>query len=112
MINSSNFKDPWIKANVFISLMKLKNRESKILTKTWSKNIKNNRRTVEGNAQIGTGLCFHKNQNWKERKKETILFKSPNFHSLLRIDRPFKEFRIIQDASIQLFSMFLYIYRG
>ena len=28
MINSSNFKDPWIKANVFISLMKLKNREN------------------------------------------------------------------------------------
>jgi hypothetical protein len=28
------------------------------------KNIKkNNQRTVEGNAQIGAGLCFHKNQN-------------------------------------------------
>jgi hypothetical protein len=25
---------------------------------------------------------------------------------------PFKEFRIIQDAPIQLFSVFLYIYRG
>jgi hypothetical protein len=28
---------------------------------------------VEGNAQIGAGLCFHKNQNWKERKEETFL---------------------------------------
>jgi len=37
---------------------------------------------VEGNAQIGVGLCFHKNQNWKERKKETILLKSPNFHKV------------------------------
>ena len=54
----------------------------KNITKTWSKNIKNNQRTVEGNAQTGTGLCFHKNQNWKERKKETILIKSHNFHKV------------------------------
>jgi len=74
------YKDPWIKAISFHITYEIeKQRESKILIKTWSKNIKNNQRTVEGNAQIGAGLCFHKNQNWKERKKETILLKSPNF---------------------------------
>jgi hypothetical protein len=77
------YKDPWIKANIFNITYEIeKLRESKILIKTWSKNIKNNQRTVEGNAQIGAGLCFHKYQNLKERKKETILLKSPNFHKV------------------------------
>ena len=31
----------------------------------WAK--KKHQRTVEGNAQIGVGLCFHKNQNWKSQ---------------------------------------------
>jgi hypothetical protein len=40
-----------------------KQRQSKILTKTRGKNIKNNQRTVEGKTQIGAELCIHKNQN-------------------------------------------------
>ena len=56
------YKDSRIKANVFISLMKLKNRENqKYLQKHEVKISKTI--TVEGNAQIGAGLCFHKYQN-------------------------------------------------
>jgi len=51
--------------------MKLKNGENKkYLQKHEVKiNIKNNQTTVAGNAQIGAGLCIHKNQNCKEREK-------------------------------------------
>jgi hypothetical protein len=48
------YTDSSIKNNVFISLMKLKNRDNQKYLQTHE----------------GAGLCFHKNQNWK----------SPNFY--------------------------------
>ena len=45
--------------------------------KTWIKNIKNNRRTVEGNAQIDAGLCFHKIKIEKKGKKKPFCSNQP-----------------------------------
>ena len=60
--------------------------------------------------KLALGCLFMKIKIEKKGKKK--LFCSNHPIPIKSVDRPFKEFRVIQDAPIQVFNIFLYMYRG
>ena len=92
--------------------MKLKNRKNqKYLQKHEVKISKTIKEVWKEMHKLALYCVFIKIKIEKKGKKKPFCSNHPI--SIKSVENwPFKEFRIIQDAPIQLFSVFLYIYRG